>query len=284
MLDNLSRGKRRQGIALIPSLVLFAIIVTLLISFSPILSLSAIDDSILISEWILIFLPSTMFLWLFRIRPTRDLKFVPISARTVLGVILASISGILLTGELVVFQNKIVPIPPEYLELLRDLFSIAGKMSVHQAVFVFAVSPAICEEILFRGIILQGALRNFSRTSAILISGFLFGLFHLDPYRFLGTMVLGFIMGYIATEARSLLASVTYHLTNNLVILLVMNQAYLRDIPWLTEEDHLPIGVFVLSAAVFWSGLRLIKSQRERETVYPGDEPGNFRNILGNDP
>jgi membrane protease YdiL (CAAX protease family) len=199
-----------------------------------------------------------------------------------LGVILISISGILLTGELVVIQNDIIPIPPEYLEILRALFTISDRMAIHQAAFIYAVSPAICEEFLFRGIILQGAIGKVSRPGAIVLSGALFGIFHLDPYRLIGTMVLGFIMGYIAIKACSLLASIIFHLTNNLLILLVMNLTPLHDIPWLNEEAHLPIGILVMAAITFFIGLKFVRTRRNGSNTQAKYE--TFRNISVDEP
>jgi membrane protease YdiL (CAAX protease family) len=189
----------------------------------------------------------------------------PIAPKTAAGVLLASVSGILLTGELVAIQNEIIPVPREYLDMMRSLFTISSEMSITSAVLAFAFTPSICEEIMFRGILLRSFLGKIPMPWAIILTGFLFGLFHLDPYRILGTTVLGIIMGYITIRANSLLAPMIYHLANNLVILLVMNVDSLNQVPWLTEEAHLPGPVLFLSAAAFLAGVRLIQTKTDQK-------------------
>ncbi len=282
MTNDLNMPGSRKRVSLYPALVLFSVIMTLLILSSPVLSRYTVEKGILISEWIFILIPSLIFIRLYRIRPIADLKITMISPKTTLGVILISISGILLTGELVVFQNDFIPIPLEYIEMLRALFTISDRMAIHQAAFIFAVSPAICEEFLFRGIILQGAIGKVSRPGAVVLSGALFGIFHLDPYRLLGTMVLGFIMGYIAIKACSLLASTIFHLTNNLLILLVMNLTPLNDIRWLNEQAHLPMGILVMAAVTFFVGSRLVRARRSEGNIQTEHEI--IRNISADEP
>ncbi len=264
--------------SLLSIFVLFIIIVALLLAFYRHLGSFSIYRGILISEWVFVFLPCMIFLRFTRVRPVRFLKMAPVSIRTVAGIVLTAISGILLTGELVAIQNEIIPVPHEYLDMMRALFTVSSEMSIAEAVLVFAVTPSICEEFLFRGILLRGFLGKIPAAWAVVLSGFLFGIFHLDPYRTMGTAVLGIIMGGITIRAGSILAPVIYHLTNNLVILLVMNWAFLSQVPWLTEEAHLPVPILLLSLATFVTGLRIIGTGTERKfPSRPGLEPdGNY--------
>jgi membrane protease YdiL (CAAX protease family) len=260
--------------------ILFIVIVLLLITSGLATGVNMVYEGVLINEWLLILLPSLAFLHFHGLAPRRYLRIVPLRPKSTLGVILAAVSGILLTGELVTIQNDFLPIPAGYLEMMRNLFTISGREGIVWALLAFTVSPAICEEILFRGIILQETLRRFSRPSSIIITGILFGLFHLDPYRFLGTAVLGCIMAYLVTRVDSLLASMTYHLTNNLMILLTMNLVPFRNVAWLTEETHLPVGVFLLSIATFFLGIHLSRPPGGGPHP-PGEHPGTTGNIYG---
>jgi len=268
VLHRRASGKSAHRPPLPALLVLYLSVMLLLIMIAPEAAGYPIENGIMIFEWVFILVPCLIFARFFRLNIVRDLRLAGISGRTATGIVLTSVSGVLLTGELVMLQNYVITIPEEYLEMMRDLFTISGRISVPMAFLAFAVSPAICEEFLFRGIILNGLLGKVSRGWAILVSGALFGLFHLDPYRLLGTMVLGFVMGYVAVKAASLSASMLYHLINNSLILLVMNLSPLREIPWLTEEAHVPIGVLFLSAIVFLTGIGLIRSRRDEDSCF----------------
>jgi len=82
---------------------------------------------------------------------------------------------------------------------------------------IVAVSPAICEEYLHRGLILQTFVRSGIKKKwlIVLANGILFGLFHLDPPRFLSTAVLGMILAYLMLESQNFVLPVLYHLLNN---------------------------------------------------------------------
>ena len=279
-------GRECSRIPLLPALILFAVILVLLLASSLYWNGFAADEEILISEWGLIFIPCMLFLRLFRVDVLRGLKVTPLSMKSTAGVVFASISGLLLTGELVVCQNEIFPFPPDYLDMIRELFEFSGETGVYRALFAFALSPAICEEVLFRGVLLRSLIGRYSRFGAILLTGLLFGLFHLDPYRLVGTMVLGFIMGSIAVKAESLPASMLYHLTNNLVILMVMNAKPFQEIPWLMEEAHLPLGILIPSAITFVISLRAIGPRTREGSVRggPRGDRGSTGNISRDDP
>ena len=76
--------------------------------------------------------------------------------------------------------------------------------------------PGICEEALFRGTILS-SFRHLKSTAAIVvIVGVLFGLFHLNIYRFLPTMILGMGFTYIMIKTGNLLYVMLFHALNNL--------------------------------------------------------------------
>jgi len=94
---------------------------------------------------------------------------------------------------------------------LIEFFSEGGVLLF----VVVSLLPGICEEALFRGTI-QSAFRSMKSTAAIvIIVGGLFGLFHLDIYRFLPTMILGMGFSYIMIKTGNLLYSIFLHALHN---------------------------------------------------------------------
>ncbi|KNY29829.1 type II CAAX endopeptidase family protein [Pseudobacteroides cellulosolvens] len=85
---------------------------------------------------------------------------------------------------------------------------------------VIGMSAAICEEVLFRGVIMRG-YEKLGKTKAIIITAFLFGLMHHDFQRFLGTFLLGILMGFLVYRADSLYAGMVAHFTNNSLVVLL---------------------------------------------------------------
>ena len=80
---------------------------------------------------------------------------------------------------------------------------------------IVAVSPAICEEALCRGLI-QYTFRDVkSKVIVVAAIGVIFGLFHMDPVRILGTGILGAAIAYVMLETKNLLLPMLMHFANN---------------------------------------------------------------------
>ncbi|MBO6015580.1 MAG: CPBP family intramembrane metalloprotease [Lachnospiraceae bacterium] len=96
-----------------------------------------------------------------------------------------------------------------------------GLMGVFNSVplpiryLIVAVSPAICEEAVHRGFILHFLKPIQKKWLIVLIMGILFGIFHLDPIRFVATALLGMALSYTALETGSMFYPFLIHLLNN---------------------------------------------------------------------
>lgn len=93
--------------------------------------------------------------------------------------------------------------------------------SVWAAFLAFVVLGPLTEELLFRGVILQGFLRNYSRRKAITVSALLFALFHLNPWQFPVTFLLGVVLGWSFAVTGSLLPCLFGHALANSLPLLI---------------------------------------------------------------
>lgn len=89
------------------------------------------------------------------------------------------------------------------------------SISVYKLLLVFALVPAICEELAFRGFILSGFARNGRTTVAIVFSALLFGVMHMIPQQVFNAFLLGLVMGLLALRSGSLLPGVVFHFINN---------------------------------------------------------------------
>lgn len=87
-------------------------------------------------------------------------------------------------------------------------------------VLLLAVLPAICEELIFRGIIFSG-MKEMGEVSAVFFSSFLFALFHGNASQTVYQFVLGIVLCYVFVITKNLLCSMILHFTNNFVVLLI---------------------------------------------------------------
>ena len=86
---------------------------------------------------------------------------------------------------------------------------------------VFAVAPAVVEEIGFRGFILSGLQSLRSKWQAILIASLMFGVAHSVIQQSIITFVVGIVLGIIAIQTRSIIPCMLFHgVHNSLAVLL----------------------------------------------------------------
>lgn len=82
--------------------------------------------------------------------------------------------------------------------------------------FAVVILGPVCEETLNRGFVLAG-YRHFSFWKAIFFVGLLFGLFHLYPFRFAYTFLLGMTLAYLVMVTGSIWSSIAMHIGFNLL-------------------------------------------------------------------
>jgi len=119
-----------------------------------------------------------------------------------------------------------LPFMKESLKHIKDIFDTlesAGLkiVSAHSdfefavVVFVICITPAICEEVLFRGFVLSN-LKLISRPSvAIFLSGFLFAVYHFQPFNIVPLIALGCFLGFVVYCSNSIYTGMICHFLNN---------------------------------------------------------------------
>ena len=146
-----------------------------------------------------------------------------------------SVLNLFLTFCLIVFAIPIVNILNSwYLLLVRVVFGRVEATSVAPAndwkgllinVLIIGVSAGICEETLFRGTIMRG-FERFGAYPAIVFTAFLFGLWHIYFTSFMGTFLLGILIGWVVYRTNSIFSGMFAHFTNNAASVLL---AFLVD-------------------------------------------------------
>lgn len=88
------------------------------------------------------------------------------------------------------------------------------------ALVVFALFPAICEEILFRGTAAV-AMSKKSYAFSMVTIGVIFGMFHLNATQLVHQSLLGMVLVYVFFVTRSFWAAFTVHFVNNIIALIL---------------------------------------------------------------
>ncbi|NTW83843.1 MAG: CPBP family intramembrane metalloprotease [Chlorobiaceae bacterium] len=106
-----------------------------------------------------------------------------------------------------------------FIKSIATVNSLTGFAAV---LLVFALVPALSEELLFRGYIQKNYTRSMSPRNAVALTGLVFAFFHMSPANLLSLALLGWFIGYIYARSGNLAVSAFAHFSNNFGALLVL--------------------------------------------------------------
>jgi len=166
--------------------------------------------------------------------------------------------------ELGRFVRFLYPIGPELLEQTRRLESLlAAAPSLVHVLLVLAFVPAVCEEVAFRGFILNGFRSRGSEWMAILLSAAFFGAVHGLIQQSLTAAVLGVLLGYVAVRSGSVWPGMLLHGFHNglqLSLGLTVEDWFpdaVESNPWLSRVASIGTDGYRFHPAIVLSGLGL---------------------------
>lgn len=93
--------------------------------------------------------------------------------------------------------------------------AVLQEGSIVSVLIVFALVPAICEELVFRGFLLSGLRGRLSTVVSVVIVGMVFGLFHMYMEKIPVLTLLGALLAIICLWSGSIYPAMLIHLANN---------------------------------------------------------------------
>ena len=157
-------------------------------------------------------------------------------------------------------QSLVYPPPPETLELFRRLHAAlapSGPLDALVSIGVIAVLPALCEELVMRGVLLPSLAAVAPASSAVVLTAGAFALIHFDPIRLLFTFVVGLVLGFLRLRTGSLWPPVVVHLTLNTLTFAVAPLVDDPSAPY-TPQPVLGFACLLAGTAVAWPLLRAV--------------------------
>ena len=157
--------------------------------------------------------------------------------------------------------TDLIPMPEFLKKLLLELLSDRSLPTV----LMLVVAAPICEELLFRGIILDGLLKNYAPKRAIIWSAFFFGIAHLNPWQFIAALVLGGFMGWVYWRTGSLWATLIIHFIANGSSVLIGSLIAPTPNEWITTRqlvgnDLLYLGLLTLDLIAVLGAVSLLRA------------------------
>lgn len=229
------------------------------------------ERGLLYSEWGLLFVPAVALVLIGPFDARRTLALRRPSARGLAGALLVALGGIPLGWALgwAQVQALHLEMPKEMVGALQKLVTATDLPRFLWLLLLVAVTPAFCEEAVFRGVLFQSLAREQRMWRTVALTALVFGAFHLSgetAIRFLPTAWIGVLMGIVVWRTRSIFASMLMHFVNNGMAVVVVSLPALRRLALSDagEPDWLLVAAAPLALA---AGLWLLP----RRTPLPDD-------------
>jgi len=144
---------------------------------------------------------------------------------------------------------------------IERLLQIHSLPQLIGLLFSMGIIPAICEECLFRGYILDRLSAGDNQWRSIMMSSVLFGLFHRNLYMLLPATLSGILLAFLVLRGGSLYNSIASHFVINVWGIAVSNSNISHYLPWVRQAQPLPYAVQgICLAGIFVAG-RLLKKE-----------------------
>ncbi len=199
---------------------------------------------LVLTLWGIVLLPALLYPLVFRLNWREALALRAPSIRHLGLAASAALALAVVALGYLSLQEKFLPSP----QLLGDFGRELAEIPLGLRVFLIVISPAICEEILWRGAV-QGELELARRpVRTALWIGVLFGAFHLSIHRFVVTFALGVALATLRHRSRSIVPCMVFHGVYNGVLLAVVSSA--RGEEWQSTATRPGVWLPAIAVAV----------------------------------
>jgi sodium transport system permease protein len=185
-----------------------------------------------------------------------------VTANNLLWCFLLAFSVLFLLDEIAVWQERLTGVRASLSPEIQELLRADSALHLVWILFALALTPAICEELLFRGFILGRFLETRQPGQSLMMTSLLFGLFHRNLAALLPTTLAGIVLAFAVWRTGSLYYAIVMHAVINTWAIFVVNTRLGESLPWTRQPGDGPAWLLVVCVlGVIIAGKRL---QRER--------------------
>lgn len=198
---------------------------------------------ILINQYIVVLMPVLIYTIYSRLPIKETFRFNKLELTSAVIIIIASFPAymvaVMLNNIAVFFLQFIGDIPQQAIPVPENIPQLIV------GIFVIAVSPAICEELLHRGLMLK-AYEKRGTFKALIITSVFFGIFHFDITNLLGPIFLGILIGYYVIRTNSIFAGMLAHFINNSIAELIFYFTADQRVPGVIRISTNELGAIII--------------------------------------
>ncbi len=242
-----------------------------------------------VSVFFMFFLPAFIIARLMSRRPFQWLGYREgFNGKQLLTVILILAACIPLVGALGAL-NQAIPLShgletivkkmeDSYTRQAEALATMRSTSEFIFSLFVMALLPAVFEETFFRGGVQQLLAAWFRQPiAAIVVTSIIFSALHISWYGFLPRLALGFVLGLIFYESRSIWLNMLLHFLNNALAVGAMYYSSLHHQPVKDAfDDNSPIWIALpalIALVLLFRFFRQLSFKRSIHKIPPMDGP-----------
>jgi len=164
--------------------------------------------------------------------------------------------------------NRQIPLPEGIQQFEQSQLELIEKVLQSDTSLLFnltmmAVVPGIFEELAFRGYVQRQLERSLGPAAGIVLSGAVFGIYHLRLSQVLPLTMLGIFLAYLTWRTGSLLPAMIVHFAHN--ALAVLAARYVEERPDLSAEVLQDVSIPIAAALagfVFFAGVVYVLHRR----------------------
>ena len=173
-----------------------------------------LGPSVLISQWGLFFLGSLLFLKYFKIDLKGSLSLNNPGAKNLIVCFLLT-PVCFLTVVYIHLLLRHLGLSGYEQETVDVMAQLTNEYTFLGTIAIISLTPAVCEEVFFRGLILSGIKKEFSTKGCVILQAVMFGVAHYSIFRFAGTAFMGALLTIVLLRTRSILCTAIMHFTFN---------------------------------------------------------------------
>jgi len=217
---------------------------------------------VLLSEAMII-LPALFFTIRFNYSPKLLFRLRPISIKLFLISIVLGIALTVISDEIDRIIQNLITIPESF-RLMYEKFLIINTVSDFVIIiFSVVILAAVLEEMLFRGFLQTSLENNLKIKTAIIVTAFIFAIFHAYPWVLIQIFIMGIILGLMAWKSNSIIPSLVVHFINNGIAVTFLNLKQ-ENYQWYLHGSHVSPPILIITLFILIFGLilffRLCKS------------------------
>lgn len=270
--------------------VIYLITMVLFITVGAFVQSRSFNSGIIITEFVLVALPAFIYVIIKRGSIKKEMRFNRLHFIDAVLVTVIFFSGypiamfVNLIGNIIVsLFGKLITSPVPLATNLKEYFIM---------LMIVAGTAGLCEEILFRGLILRG-YEKLGMWKSIVFTAVLFAMLHMNIQNIFGPLLLGILLGYVVHVTNSIYAGMLGHFVNNgisvsmtflLMQLPALKNAPVQELPQGAETLGLFVwavisGFFaVLAGILLIFAMRALKKVNSERAEHIDTDNGEFEN------